>query len=169
MDEGGGRDLGLWLIVAVAAGLVIWAVVDFVDPGGRQPVLPVFTSAAAEQRVPLDLLEPTELYRLLPDATRDVGRVVEVDGTVVGPTGTDGFWIRDIRDHVVFVSGGEGTGGPAPAPGASLKVTGIIEHFPLQEQAVRFAEIDGRVGEGTLVIRDIKVVPVNGGIRPSGP
>jgi len=164
----GGRDPGLWLIIAAIAGLVVWAVVDFIDPGGRQPIRPVTTSAAAEQRLPLDLLEPTALYRLLPDATRDVGRVVEVDGTVVGPADAGGFWIRDMRDHVVFIALGEQAAALMPTPGATLKVTGIIEDFPLHEQAVRYAELEGHLSDGVLVIRDIKVVPVAGGIRTSG-
>ena len=131
------------LIALVAAGCGVWAVVDLVAaarPDASGPVV-VATSAATPAGG-----RPVALHTLLADGDGldDVGALVNLDGTVVGEPDSRGFWVRDLRDNVVYVASGA-----RPRAGASVRVVGRLERVGVSRRAPR-------VPAGALV-EDVRV------------
>ncbi len=153
-----------WFIGAVAVGLFAWGVAELLGVGPGGPAVTTSTPIAAEI-APAGRSEPImELHRLLPDATDDLGRLVSVDGTVVGDASPAGFWVRDLRDNIVFV--GEGTGGPPGlTAGDAVRVVGRVALLPPDEQAHRLERAGLVLPASAIVIRDVKVLPTAGGIE----
>lgn len=134
-----------WLIGLAAVGCGMWAVVDFVaaarpDAPGVVAVDPPATRAAAGR--------PVELHRLLADGDGldDVGALVAMDGTVAGAPGAAGFWLRDLRDNVVWIDSGA-----QPRAGALVRVVGRLERMAAGPAPAR-----APAGAGT-VVRDVRV------------
>jgi len=160
-----GAGWAWWGIGGVALLLSVWAVFDFVDAMREEAARGVAPSTAAEQPPPSPL-DAVELHRLLPDATDDLGALVRVDGTVAA-VGRDGFWVRDLRDNIVYValpSGGwKRRGGATLAPGAAVSVLGVIGLVaPREAPSLDTSELAAPVS--AVVIRDIRILPLERGV-----
>lgn len=169
LDSGGSDGAAWsWLITLAALALLVWAVVDFVQPGGDGRLRPVVAPAGAESVVAAPVGEAIELHRLLPDATDDLGKPVRLDGTVVGESSPVGFWVRDLRDNIILVAIADPGGDPAfPAvdQGDAVRVRGVVALLAPQEQAARLQRAGLVLPTSAVVIRDIKVVPTEGGVE----
>ncbi|HEX6940391.1 MAG TPA: hypothetical protein VF158_13335 [Longimicrobiales bacterium] len=153
-----------WFIGIVAVGLFAWGVADLVGVGAGEPAAATWAPAAAEIERGGRSETIVELHRLLPDATDDLGRLVAVDGTVVGEASAAGFWVRDLRDNIVFV--GDGSGGhPRIEAGDEVRVVGRVALLPPGEQADRLERAGLVIPATAVVIRDVKVQPMSGGIE----
>lgn len=152
-----------WGIGLVATLISVWAVLDFVDALREEAVRGVGAPLAAEApRSPRDAIE---LHRLLPDATDDLGMLVRVDGTVAAVV-RDGFWLRDLRDNVVFIVD------PRPSrkrrdaeltAGAAVTVVGVVGLIPPGEApAIDVSELP--VPPSAVVVRDIRIEPIARGV-----
>jgi hypothetical protein len=153
-----------WSIMTAALVLLIMAVVDFVNPGSGETVdlRPV---AAATERLGRGAAAPTELHHLLPDASADLGRAVQVAGTIIGQVSDAGFWIRDLRDNVVFVGADEGAAaGVHPRTGGAVRVRGVVALFPPAEPDERLRAAALAPPAGATVVREVKVRALAGGI-----
>ncbi len=135
-----------WLIGLVAVGCGVWAVVDFV--GAAQPDEPT-AMARTVPVTPVARGRAAELHRLLADGDGldDVGALVSVHGTVVGAARGDGFWVRDLRDNVVWV-----VSTARPHAGAAVRVTGRLDRMDAGARPE-----PAPPGAGTLV-RDVRVL-----------
>lgn len=155
-----------WLIGLIALGLMVWGGIEFVQIGVERPVQIADISPAAEEagRASSSGRSAIELHRLLPDATHALGTEVRLDGTVVGDATRTGFWVRDLRDNVVFVEMGVDTP-DMPVRGDPVRVLGIVALLPLKQETEHWENVQRTVPSSALVIRDVKVVPVNGGIE----
>lgn len=151
-----GRSWAPWLIAVAAAGLLVWAIVDFVYVGVKSPVVRVDAAPASAPGAAVadGAVEPIPLHRLLPDATNSLGRTVRVEGTVAAVVPDEGFWVRDLRDHVVFVTTGDRT----PAPAAVVRVIGRIEVLPDDERDRYLDAVRRAVPDTALLVRDVKLV-----------
>lgn len=156
-----------WSILAAALVLLILAVVDFVRPEYGETVDLRAQTAAGQLAGRTGSAELAELHHLLPDASADLGRAVQVAGTVVGQAAAAGFWVRDLRDNIVFV--GEDTTDAAnhvqPRTGRAVRVRGVITLFPTAEPAERLRAAALTPPNGSTVVRDIKVRALAGGIE----
>jgi hypothetical protein len=104
-----------------------------------------------------------ELHRLLPHATRQLGTEVRLDGTVVDAATGPGFWVRDLRDNVVFV---DNHGAAAPVePGDPVRVLGSVALLPLEDHGASWQAVQQAVPPTALLVRDVKVTPADGGIE----
>lgn len=161
------RDVGwTWSIGVIALALLVLAIIDFARPGSGETV-DLSGGPTADRLLARAGTGLAELYHLLPDATADLGRAVQVAGTVTGqPTGM-GFWVRDLRDNIVFVSTGApaASSGSQPRAGAAVRARGLIELFPPTEQDERLRAAGLVVPAGTVVIRDVKISAFDGGIE----
>lgn len=155
-----------WLIGLIALGLGVWGVIEFLQIGGERPVQVAEISPATEEAGGVRSVRhgAVELHRLLPDATHQLGTEVRLDGTVVGDATRTGFWVRDLRDNVVFVETGADSS-DMPVRGDPVRVLGIVALLPLKQQAEHWENVQRTVPSSALVIRDVKVVTVNGGIE----
>ncbi|HEX7118694.1 MAG TPA: hypothetical protein VF212_07905 [Longimicrobiales bacterium] len=153
-----------WFIGIVALGLFGWGVAELMGVGAGVPASVTSAQLAAELAPPGGNESIVELHRLLPDATDDLGRMVAVDGTVVGEASNSGFWVRDLRDNIVFV--GAGTD-PMPRieTGDDVRVVGRVALLPPDEQANRLERAGLVVPATAVVIRDVKVMPTPGGVE----
>lgn len=155
-----------WLIGLIALGLMVWGVIEFLQIGTERPIQIAEISPAAEEagRTGSVGRGAIELHRLLPDATQQLGTEVRLDGTVVGDATRSGFWVRDLRDNVVFVETGVDSS-DMPVRGDPVRVLGIVALLPLKQQAEHWENVQRTVPSSALVIRDVQVVTVNGGVE----
>jgi len=154
-----------WGIGVAALLLSVWAVLDFLDAMREEATRGVVASTADEPKPPSPL-DAVELHRLLPDATDDLGVLVRVDGTVAA-VAKDGFWVRDLRDNVVYVvlpSGARKRRGEAAlVPGAAVSVLGTIglvaprDAPPLDTTALA-------APPSAVVVRDVRILPLERGV-----
>ncbi|HET9983930.1 MAG TPA: hypothetical protein VFQ38_10100 [Longimicrobiales bacterium] len=147
--------VGAWAVGALAAACALWAVADFVVAARADaPDERILAERPAGERG-----DVVELHRLLPDASDHVGRAVRVDGTVVGAGTAGGFFVRDLRDNVVFV-------GSAARPGAGtpVRVEGVLEPLPPAEETERLQEAGAAAvaGRDARLLRDVQVVARRG-------
>src|SRR5690606_26608946 len=139
-------------------------VLDFMDAMREEAARGVVTTAAAEPAPsPLDAIE---LHRLLPDATDDLGTLVRVDGTIAAVVG-DGFWVRDLRDNVVYVvlpsRARKRRGTEEVEPGAAVSVLGVVG-LVAPGEVPRLDANARAVPASAVVVRDIRIVPLERGI-----
>ncbi|HEX7090044.1 MAG TPA: hypothetical protein VF192_07895 [Longimicrobiales bacterium] len=156
-----------WGIGLVAILISVWAVLDFVDAVREEAVRGAGAPLAAEApRSPRDAIE---LHRLLPDATDDLGTLVRVDGTVAAVIG-DGFWLRDLRDNVVFIVDPRASRRRRDAElkaGSAVTVVGVIGLIPPGDAPVLdVAELP--VPPSAVVVRDIRIEPIPRGVAVLG-
>lgn len=159
---------GAWSIVLLAAVLLAWAVIDFVFAGTDRVVRWVDAPSAAEAVAPAGTVEAIDFHRLMPDATDDLGRVVRVDGRVLAVDAGSGFWLRDLRDHVVYVAADE-RDRPLPAPDDLVAVRGVVTIFSPDARRRPLAEAARLLPADALVVKAVKIVPVRDGIRRREP
>lgn len=151
-----------WLISLIAFVLFLWGVAELLGIGGGGPRFATSTTIAAEV-LPTGAGErATELHHLLPDATDDLGRLVFIDGTVVGDTSPAGFWVRDLRDNIIFVDGEATT---RLETGDAVRIVGHIALLSPEEQADRLERAGLVVPTSAIVIRDVKVELAAGGVE----
>ena len=154
-----------WGIGAAALLLSVWAVLDFVEAMREEAARGVVASPAAEPAPPSPL-DAIELHRLLPDATDDLGALVRVDGTVAAVAG-DGFWVRDLRDNVVYVvlpaRGWKRRGDAELEPGAAVSVLGVVA-LVAPRDAPRIDTAALAVPASAVVVRDIRILPLERGV-----
>lgn len=153
-----------WGIGLAALVLSVWAVLDFMDAMREEAARGTVTAAAAEPAPsPLDAIE---LHRLLPDATDDLGTLVRVDGTVAAVF-DGGFWVRDLRDNVVYVAlparARKRGGSAAVEPGAAVSVLGVVGLIAPGE-ALRVDVEALAVPASAVVVRDVRIVPLERGV-----
>jgi len=163
--HGGSESSGTgwtWFIYIVVFGLVAWGVAELIGVGAGRADVVRSTTAGLGGVVRDDPI--VELHRLLPDATDDLGRPVSVDGAVVGEASRAGFWLRDLRDNIVFVDV-EGAGYASVEAGDEVRVVGRVALFSPGEQADRLERAGLVVPATARVIRDVKVQPLPGGIE----
>lgn len=143
---GGRRTLaaGPWIIGLAAVLLAVWAVVDFARAGAPDVPNAAILAAGTDGG-------GIELHR---DASGDVGRRVRLDGTVVGMPTPGGFWVRDIRDNLVFVGSRAKVG-----TGAPVRVAGTLARFAPDESERRLRQAGVVATPSEQVIRDVQVVP----------
>lgn len=151
-----------WLISLIALGLFIWGVAELLGLSDHEPVVSTSVGVAAELSTLRRGEMPTELHNLLPDATDDIGRLVSVDGMVVGDTSPAGFWVRDFRDYIIFVQGEQALHLEA---GDAVRVVGRIVLLTAEERADRLERAGLVVPASAIVIRDVKVLPTADGIE----
>lgn len=164
---------GSWLIGLIAAALLFWAVAEFIglDRGSRTTSFDAASPLSAEPGLQLAANDEVEMHRLLPDATGSIGRTVLLAGTVVGEASPVGFWVRDLRDNIVFVSvaadsgEAEGQARPELRAGDLVRVRGIVALLPPDEQAERLAGAGLVLPATAVVVRDVKIQPVRGGVE----
>ncbi len=132
-----------WLIGATAAGCGVWAVADFVL--AARPDGPAVTVLAETPARPGG---PVELHQLLGEGEDAAGVLVRVDGNVVGAPDAGGFWVRDLRDNVVYVASDE-----RPRSGAAVRVLGRLARVSGPTAGARAAPADA-----PLVVRDLRIV-----------
>lgn len=157
-----------WSIGVVAAGLLIMAVIEFVRPRSGETVDLSGGIPAAETSDGMHLGSGTpELYRILPDASADLGRTVQVAGTIIGHPSGEGFWVRDLRDNIIFIADRALTPGDqgAARPGRAVRVRGVIALFPRAEQEAEFRAAGLVLPAGANVVREVKVTALDGGIE----
>lgn len=148
--------VGSWLISLVVGAFVFWVVLELL--GVRSVPSGEFVTST----------DAIELHRLLPEVTGSLGRVVRLDGAVVGGVLDDGFWVRDLRDNIIFV-------GVDPADrvavldglraGTAVRVHGVLELFSPVERAERLAGAGLVLPASVVVVREIKVLPTREGIE----
>lgn len=165
--SGSRRDTGwTWTIALVAAGLLVMAAIDLIRPGSGATVDLSLepNSAGARARSGAD---DVELYRLLPDASADLGRTVLVAGMIVGQVSGGGFWVRDLRDNIIFIvdEAAELEAGGVQRPGRAVRVRGAIALFSPAEQADRLRAAGLVLSAGSNLIRGVKVHATPGGIE----
>lgn len=153
-------------IVLVAAVLLIMAALDFIRPDGGETVdlsLEPNRASTTTRRQ----LDDVELHHLLPDATADLGRRVLVAGTIIGRPAVDGFWVRDLRDNIIFVAAPSSDGESAglTRAGRTVRVRGTVALFPPAEQADRLRAAGLVISAGSNLVREIKVEAGPGGIE----
>lgn len=164
---GSRRDTGWsWTIALVAAGLLVMAAIDLIRPGSGATVdlsLEQNSAGTSARRVSDDV----ELYHLLPDASADLGRTVLVAGMIVGQVSGGGFWVRDLRDNIVFIADetAELDAGRNPRPGRAVRIRGAIALFPPTEQADRLRAAGLVLSTGSNLVREVKVDAGPGGIE----
>lgn len=164
---------GSWLIGLIATALVLWAATEFVgfDRGGRAAGFDAVPVVSADPGLQLAANDVVEMHRLLPDATGAIGRTVLLAGTVVGEASPVGFWVRDLRDNIVFVSvaadtmDAEGQARPELRAGDPVRVRGVVTLLPPDEQAERLAGAGLVLPATAVVVRDVKIQPVEGGVE----
>lgn len=159
---------GAGLIGALALALLVWAVADFVFAGTDVVVRWVDAPPAAEVVAHSPTGEAIELHRLMPDATNDLGRLVRLNGTVLAVKPGAGFWVRDLRDHVVYVASGAEDDAPLPAPGSAVSVRGVVSLFSPEGRSERRGEVEAMMPENALVVWGVKLVPLHDGIERVG-
>jgi len=153
-----------WFICIAAVGLFLWGVAELIGVGGSGAEMARSGGALLDLGARIRDDPVIELHRLLPDATDDLGRSVTVDGAVVGEASRMGFWIRDLRDNIVFVDAEGGTHAPVET-GTEVRVVGRVALFAPGEQADRLERAGLVVPATARVIRDVKVQPLPGGIE----
>lgn len=142
------------------------AAIDFIRPDGGETVDLSLEPNRAGVQV-RHQVDDVELYRLLPDAAADLGRRVLVAGTIVGQPAHGGFWVRDLRDNIIFIadhSGGSESAGLTRA-GRTVRVRGAVAIFPPAEQADRLQAAGLVISAGSNLVREIKVEAGPGGIE----
>lgn len=173
--EGGGRRLlaglrsspGSVSIGLLAVGLLAWAVIELVFAGTgafvhRTDAAPAAELASERAR------EAIAFHELMPDATDDLGRLVHVNGTVLVVKRDAGFWVRDLRDHVVFVTSGTAAAPPLPQPDDAVRVRGVVSLFSLEARSQRLAAVEPVLPDDALVVRGVKIVPLRDGVELAG-
>ncbi|HEX9109479.1 MAG TPA: hypothetical protein VF832_19695 [Longimicrobiales bacterium] len=131
-----------WLIGAAAAGCGVWAVADFVLAARPDAPAAVLAVAPARSGAAVDL------HQVLDQGEDAAGALVRVDGTVVGDPDAAGFWVRDLRDNVVYVASAE-----RPRSGAAVRVLGRLARFGGPAGARL-----GPPADAPLVLRDLRIV-----------
>lgn len=159
-----------WAIVIASLVLFILAVADFIRPDGVTSLdLAGWRPVQEEPPSVWAMEESLEFFRLLPDATDDLGRAVRVDGAVVGRPMSSGFWVRDLRDNIVFVSHSSErafrNSRRVVRPGGSVRVRGVVSLFPSAEQAEQLRLAGLVVPASAVVIRDVKILSPERGIE----
>jgi hypothetical protein len=151
------------LIALCALALLVLAVLELVDPGRGETMI---RPAAENQLLAAPGRLVTELHRLLPDATDQVGRPARLDGTVVGQPAPQGFWVRDLRDNIVFV-GFAPPSAPPPAlrAGSTVRVWGKVALFPTAEQIERLNAAGLVLSANAIVVRDVQLRTAEGGVE----
>lgn len=147
---------GTWSIGLLALGLLVWAVIDLVFAGTEVPFRSAASPAAAEVAT-TSAVDPLPFHHLMPDATDDLGRLVRLSGTVLAVAPEEGFWVRDLRDHIVYVSAGPGIVHRV-APGDAVNVRGVVSLFPLRRQQEKLAALQPTLPRNALVVRSVKLV-----------
>lgn len=163
-------ETGSWLIGLIALGVLLWAVVEIIDPGGsaRAGGMASFPTTAEQSMLVVDGfgVEAVEMHRLLPDATASIGRAVELDGTVVGEVMTTGFWVRDFRDNIVFVATPRAVGVPVRVrAGDAVRIRGVVALLSPTEQAARLAGAGLVLPASATVVHDVQILPSDNGIE----
>ena len=130
-----------WLIGAAAAGCGVWAVADFVR--AARPDAPAVVLAEAPARPGAAV----ELHQALSRGEDAAGALVRVDGNVVGNPDAAGFWVRDLRDNVVYVASGE-----RPRSGAPVRVLGRLARVGGSSAQA------GPPSDASRVVRDLRIV-----------
>jgi hypothetical protein len=155
-----------WSIGVVALALLVVAIVEFVRPGSGETVDlsagPTGTQLLARAGTSL-----AHLHQLLPDASADLGRPVQVAGTILGQASDTGVWVRDLYENVVFIAHetpGLGSSGQREA-GRTVRVRGTVALFPPAEQVERLRAAGLVLPAGTVVVRDIKIRATEGTIE----
>jgi len=161
-----GRTVWTGSIVFVAAVLLFWAVAELLGLRLDRPGPLLSTGAPITTEVTSS--GPIALHRLLPDASNDLGRLVTLDGTVVGDPSRSGFWVKDLRDNVVFVSGESGADLAEVEAGSVVRVLGVIVRLTADEQAEYLGTAGLVVPASALIVRDVKVAALAGGIEVLG-
>jgi hypothetical protein len=154
-----------WSIGLIALALLSVAVIQIIRPGSGEIV-----DLSAGRTADLANIHTgsglAELHRFLPNASADLGRPVLVAGTIVGQPSRSGFWVRDLRDNIVFVMIDPSyPGGGEPRPGRVVRVRGVIVLFPPAEQADRLHAAGLVIPAGTVVVREVKILATDGGIE----
>lgn len=161
------RDTGWsWSIGLVALALFTVAIIQLARPGAGETV-----DLTAGQTADLANMRGNsglaELHRLLPNASADLGRPVRVAGTIIGQPSPAGFWVRDLRDNVVFIM----IDSTIPLAqnearaGRAVRVRGNIVLFPPAEQAAQLRAAGLVLPAGAVVVREIKVLAADGGVE----
>ncbi len=155
-----------WSITVVALVLLVVAIVEFARPGAGETV-DLGGISATGQVVARAGAGPAELYQLLPDASADLGRAVQVAGTIVGQVSAAGFWVRDLRDNIAFVAVDSELprANPRVQPGRAVRVRGVVTLFPPTEHDDRLRAAGLVLPAGTVVISEVKIRALDGGIE----
>lgn len=156
-----------WVISVTAVGLFVWGVAELIGVGGTTSPAAGVILPATELGRGLEAAPIIALHRLLPDATDDLGRRVRIDGSVVGAATIAGFWVRDLRDNIVFVGGRgeERATWPPVRAGDAVRVVGVVALLSPSEQARRLERAGLVIPERAIVVRDIKVVASPEGVE----
>lgn len=151
------------LIALCALTLVVMAVLELIDPGRGETMI---RPTGNEQLFAEPGRIVTELHRLLPDATDQVGRPTRLDGTVVGHPAPNGFWVRDLRDNIVFVAFAPPASPPsALRAGSTVRVWGKVALFPAAEQVERLNAAGLVLSTNAIVVRDVQLRTAEGGVE----
>lgn len=161
---------GSWLISLIAGALLFWAVMELLELRGGPQVggFHAVSSVATEPGALPAFDSAIELHRLLPDATGSIGRTVRLDGSIVGEASALGFWVRDLRDNIVFVTAGaEGRSQPRDElrAGDAVRVYGVIARLSPIEQAERLSGAGLVLPSSAIVVRDIEILAAPDGIE----
>jgi hypothetical protein len=155
-----------WSIGLVALALLVMAIVEFARPGSGETVDLSGETQTGGPRARSGI-GPPELHQLLPDPSADLGRAVQVAGAIIGQVSAAGFWVRDLRVNIVFIrdEAASPRTGVQPRPGATVRVRGLIELFPPDEQDERLRAAGLVLPAGTSLVREIKIRALDGGIE----
>lgn len=150
--------------MAAALALFAMAVVDFINPGDGETI-DLRQEASAERR-PGGAIGPgpIELHHLLPDASADLGRAVQVAGTIVGQVSDAGFWVRDLRDNLIYIGAENAASTARPRTGGTVRVRGVIAVLSPAEAEVLLRASALAPPAGSTIVREIRVRALAGGI-----
>lgn|GEM_PF-531153 len=155
-----------WSISLIALALIVMGVVEFVRPGTGRPVDLGRRGAGAMATDQFDApAGPIELHQLLPDATSEIGRGVMIAGTIVGAPSDLGFWVRDLRDNIVFVADVALAESGDARPGRAVRIRGSIALFPPIDQDREFRAAGLVVPAGAIVVRGVRIDALAGGVE----
>jgi hypothetical protein len=132
-------QLWLWSGVLAAVGLVIWAsALIFGDP--TDPLEQPRVGAAADfgaERAPVLPIEAVPFASLEPLDPRDLGRLVQLRGTVESRVVRGNFWVRSQDGRRILARVEPRPDGELPGirPGASIDVEGYLQNISRAEFA----------------------------------
>jgi hypothetical protein len=139
-----------WIVGLLVLALLIWAIAEMVDRDDVARVDPAEEPAVPAPQPAVPHEAPVDLEQIAPLGSDDLGRMVNVSGSVVGQPLDNGFWVLTDQDRVVFIQ----TDRPV-VTGEHVQVTGMVEQNTHEQSEQWFDEAGLREAVGWNVERSM--------------